>query len=121
MGPIRLLSLPFGGGAEAPWYGWAIFLLGCVLLFVTILLTNTAVSRTVYMNLKGETFYTWKEAYKFAFKNLGSILGAPLAIAGVILLFVIAAIIMGLIGRRRIPVRHVIQLDRNHRKTRWLG
>ncbi len=89
----------FGGGAEAPWYGWAIFLLGCVLLSVTILLTNTAVSRTVYMNLKGETFYTWKEAYSFAFKNLGSILGAPLAIAGVILLFVIAAIIMGLIGR----------------------
>lgn len=86
-------------GGESPWYGWAIFIVGCVLLLLFIMITNTAVSRAVYMNLKGETFYTWREAFKFAFKNVASIIGAPVAIIGVILLFVIGALIMGLFGK----------------------
>ena len=86
-------------GNEYPWFSWAIFIIGSLLLLMMVLVTNTAVSRAVYMNLKGETFYTWKEAYKFAMKNMASILGAPVAIGGVIILFVIGALVMGLVGK----------------------
>lgn len=88
----------FGGG-NFPWYSWAIFIVGLLLLVLFVLLTNTAVSRAVYMNLKGETFYTWKESFKFAFKNIASILGAPVAIAGVMIMFAVGALFMGLIGK----------------------
>ncbi len=86
-------------GNEYPWFSWVIFIIGTLLLVIMVLVTNTAVSRAVYMNLKGETFYTWKEAFKFAIKNMASILGAPVAIAGVMILFAIGALVMGLIGK----------------------
>ncbi len=85
-----------GGG---PWYSYVIYIIGLLALVAFVLLTNTAVSRAVYMNLKGETFYTWKEAFGFAFKKWGSVLGAPVAIIGIIIFFVVGAIVMGLIGR----------------------
>ncbi len=86
-------------GMGGPWYSWVLFWVGVVLLVAIILLTNTAVSRAVYMNLKGETFYTWKESFGFALKRWGSTLAAPTAIIGIILFFAIGAIIMGLLGR----------------------
>ena len=86
-------------GLGGPWYSWALFWVGVLLLVAIVLLTNTAVSRAVYMNLKGETFYTWKEAFGFALKRWGSTVAAPTAIIGIILFFAIGAIIMGLLGR----------------------
>jgi len=86
-------------GIGGPWYSWVLFWIGVVLLVAIILLTNTAVSRAVYMNLKGETFYTWKESFGFALKRWVSTLAAPTAIIGIILFFAIGAIIMGLLGR----------------------
>ncbi len=86
-------------GIGGPWYSWLIFWIGVILLIAILLLTNTAVSRAVYMNLKGETFYTWKEAFGFALKRWGSVLAAPTAIIGIIAFFVAGALIMGLLGR----------------------
>jgi len=91
--------LPYVFGLGVPWYGWVIYWIGIVAALAVLLLTNTAVSRAVYMNLKGETFYTWKEAFQFAFKKWGSVLAAPTAILGIIAFFVIGALIMGLLGR----------------------
>jgi len=82
-----------------PWYSFIIYFLAVIVLIAFVLITNTAVSRAVYMNLKGETFYTWKEALKFAFKKWSSIIGAPVAIIGIIIFFVIGAIFMALIGK----------------------
>ncbi len=82
-----------------PWYSFVVYILGLLLLVSFILLTGTAVSRAVYMNLKGETFYSWKEAFQFAFKKWMSVLGAPVAIIGIIAFFVVGALVMGLIGR----------------------
>ncbi|NOY78958.1 MAG: hypothetical protein GXO76_13940 [Calditrichaeota bacterium] len=86
-------------GLGGPWYSWVLFWVGVLLLVAIILLTNTAVSRAVYMNLKGETFYTWKEAFGFSLKRWGSTVAAPTAIIGIVLFFAIGAIIMGLLGR----------------------
>ena len=86
-------------GIGGPWYSWVIYAIGVLLLIAIVLLTNTAVSRAVYMNLKGETFYTWKEAFGFSLKRWGSVLAAPTAIIGIIVFFGVGAIIMGLLGR----------------------
>ena len=86
-------------GIGGPWYSWVIFWVGVLLLVAILLLTNTAVSRAVYMNLKGETFYTWKEAFGFALKRWGSVLAAPTAIIGIIAFFVVGALVMALLGR----------------------
>jgi hypothetical protein len=51
------------------------------------------------MNLKGNTFYTWKEALGFAWKKKLSILGTPLALTIFIIIIVICGYITGLIGR----------------------
>lgn len=85
--------------AGGPWYSFIIYIIAVLVLLAFILLTNTAVSRAVYMNLKGETFYTWKEALKFAFKKWASVIGAPVAIVGIIIFFVIGAVVMALIGK----------------------
>lgn len=82
-----------------PWYSFIIYIVAVLMLLAFILITNTAVSRAVYMNLKGETFYTWKEALKFAFKKWASVIGAPVAIVGIIIFFVIGAAVMALIGK----------------------
>ena len=51
-------------------------------------MTATAVARAAYMHLKGNNFYTWKEAVRFALKKKGGAVAAtPIAI-GVIILFV---------------------------------
>lgn len=86
-------------GIGGPWYSWVIYAIGVLFLIAIVLLTNTAVSRAVYMNLKGETFYTWKEAFGFSLKRWGSTLAAPTAIIGIIVFFGVSAIVMGLFGR----------------------
>jgi len=95
----RFALVPCVCGMELPWYSWIIYVVGILASLAVILLTNTAVSRAVYMNLKGETFFTWKEAFSFAFKRWGSVVAAPTAIIGIIAFFVVGALIMGLLGR----------------------
>ena len=91
--------LPCVFASPVPWYSMAVYIIGFILTFTLILLTNTAVSRVVYMVLRNELFYTWRQAYKFALKKWISIWGALLTFAFMIAFFVIAALVMGLLGR----------------------
>lgn len=84
------------------WYSLIIFLIGAAAFFAIFLLTNTAVCRVAYMELRREVFYTWRQAFKFAFRKWVSTLGAILTFVFMIGLFAIGAIIVGFIGR--IPV-----------------
>jgi len=87
---------------DAPWYGWLIYILGILFLLASYLITSTAVSRAAYMVLKGNHFYTWREAFAFAFKKAGAVLFSPFAIAILIVMFLIGALVVGLLGK--IPV-----------------
>jgi len=96
---VRFGLLPCGYSLALPWYGILINLFGSFLSLAVIFLTNTAVSRVVYMVMRNELFYTWSQAYKFALKKWISILGTYLTFILMIVFFVIAALVMGLIGR----------------------
>ncbi|MEJ2049053.1 MAG: hypothetical protein P8Y60_04280 [Calditrichota bacterium] len=91
--------LPCAFAMPVPWYGTVIYIFGLAVLCAILLLTNTAVARVVYMTLRDELFYTWTQAYKFALKKWVSSVGAMLTFIFIIAFFVVAALIMGLIGR----------------------
>ena len=91
--------LPCGIAVSIPWYARLIYFIGLLAFGAIILLTNTAVARVSYMALREELFYSWKQAYKFAFKKWVSAIGAVLTFIFIIAFFVIGALVMGLLGR----------------------
>ncbi len=84
---------------DGNWMSWIIFLLGVLLLMACYLITSTAVSRAAYMVLKGNSFYTWREAFKYSFRKVGSILFSPLSLIILIVLFLTGAFFIGLLGK----------------------
>lgn len=91
--------LPCAFATTAPWYSILIYIIALIAFLAVILLTNTAVSRVVYMTLRDELFYTWTQALKFAWKKWISSLGAMLTFIFIIAFFVIGALVMAFIGR----------------------
>ncbi len=91
--------LPVLIGESFPIISWIFFGIGVLAAGVLLLVTNTAIARLVYMHLRNEFFYTWRQAFRFAFKKILSIIGAYLTFLFMIAFFVIGALVMGLIGR----------------------
>jgi len=92
--------LPCAFGMSLPWYGWILFGLGVAFLTVAWLVTATAVSRAAYMNLKGNTFYTWKESFNFALKKkAGAVIATPVAIIAIVFFTGLGGFVVGLLGR----------------------
>ncbi|NOX36612.1 MAG: hypothetical protein GXO78_03665 [Calditrichaeota bacterium] len=85
-----------------PWFGRVIAAVGVALFAALILMTNTAVARASYMVLRDEFFYTWSQAFRFAWRKWISVIGAFLTFGFMIAFFVIGALFMGLVGR--IPI-----------------
>ncbi|NOZ57574.1 MAG: hypothetical protein GXO73_12390 [Calditrichaeota bacterium] len=94
-----LLPCLWAATGSVPWYSWIIYAVGLIILVVAWLIASTAVSRASYKLLKGDNFYTWREAYSFAFKKAPSVIMAPVGIALIALSFVIGAWVVGLLGR----------------------
>ena len=76
-----------------PWFSWVIWIIGILWWICIALLAGVAISKITYEQLKGDEFFEIKEAMKFALKSGKSAILAPL----VLILFMIALIVMGLI------------------------
>lgn len=94
-----LMPCLFGSGVSAPWYSWVIWAIGAIVLAAGYLVSSTAVARSAFMVLKGNHFYTWREAYNFALKKAGSVLLSPVSLAALALAFIVGAWVVGLLGR----------------------
>lgn len=81
------------------WYAIIIFAVGVLWLVAAYLISATAVARATYMVLKENHFYTWTEAFRFAFKKAGSILLSPVAVLLIIVMFLIGGAVIGLLGK----------------------
>jgi len=88
-----------GAQSSASWYAWLLWGLGVLALLIAFLYTNTAVARATYMHVKGNHFYSWREAFAFAGKKTASIISAPLSLLILILLLVFSSMILGWMGR----------------------
>ena len=94
-----LLPCLFAIADTFPWYSWVIGGVGSILFFLIFLVTNTAVSRAIYMTSKGNSFYTWREAFSFAFRRFFFFFLTPLALVLLIGLIVLGALVVGLLGK----------------------
>ncbi len=90
---------PFPMGKSMSLLAWIVWGIGSILSGLVILVTNTAVARLVYMQLRNEFFYSWRQAFRFAFKKFLSIIGAYFTFIFMIAFFVVGALVMGIIGR----------------------
>ena len=93
--------LPCVFGAEnMHWYSWVLFGIGVFILVFFWLVSATGVARATYMHLKGNTFYTWKEAFNFALKSKsGSLIATPVTILVIAVFTGLGGVFMGLLGR----------------------
>lgn len=98
---FRLLPFPSPLDYPFPWFAWVLFGAGAAFLVGAVLVTGTAVSRVCYEQLKGDEFYESREAFKFAFKNSGSVILSPLLILAFVAIIVIVG--LGLSGFGTIP------------------
>jgi len=96
----RFGLIPTVIGFHLSWYCWIIYVIGVIWFVFFWLVSSTGVARATYMYLKGNTFYTWKEAFSFALKKKGgSLISTPIAIAVIALLIVFGGVFVGLLGR----------------------
>jgi len=112
-----LLPCLFAAGDAFPWYSWLVAGLGSLLLFFDYLVTNTAVSRAVYMASKGNSFYTWKESFRFSFRKIWSLLLTPISLIVFIGFMIIGAWFIGLLGK----IPFVGELGVSLFSLLWLG
>ena len=81
------------------WYSWAIFGIGCLFALVCWLLASAMVGKITYEQLKGDDFYSSKEALKFLKKNWSSVIFTPFSLLVFIAFLIIVGIIIGLLGK----------------------
>ncbi len=78
---------------DLPWFSWIIWVVGVLWFVCVALLAGVAVSKVTYEQLRGDEFFEVKEAVKFALRSGKSSILAPF----VLILFMLAMIVMGLI------------------------
>jgi hypothetical protein len=93
-GLFPLTDLPF-----EQWYGWLLWGLGVVWAGIWWLLASTMVGKVTYEQLKGDDFYSSKEAFRFLKKHWGPSFFTPLSLVVFIAVIIICGIIVGLLGK----------------------
>jgi hypothetical protein len=81
------------------WLGWIIYIIGIIFWIIMWLTYSTATAKSTYQQLKGDDFYTAREAIGFAKKNWKAIVFSPVMVIFIMALIVIGGIIAGLIGK----------------------
>lgn len=84
------------------WISWVIWGAGVLIMLVSWLLTNTCVAKVTYEQLKGDEFYSAKEAVRFLKKNWKTVLLSPLSILLMFIFLLVCGLLIGLLGK--IPV-----------------
>lgn len=85
----RLFPVP----ESFPWYGWIIWFTGTIYALCVILITGTAISKVTFEQLKGDDFFQMSKAFRYAMKQVRSIILSP----AMVILFIVSIIIAGLI------------------------
>jgi len=80
-------------------FPWLIFVIGCGWFISIFLLSNAAVGKLTYEQLKGDEFYSTKDSVKFLKKNWKTVLLSPLSILALVIILLICGVIIGLLGK----------------------
>ena len=90
----RLFPVP----ESFPWYGWIIWFTGAIYALCVILITGTAISKVTFEQLKGDDFFQMSKAFRYAMKQVRSIILSPAMVILFIISIVIAGLILSLLG-----------------------
>jgi len=93
-GLFPLSDFPF-----VEWHSWLIFIIGCLVALICWLLASTMVGKVTYEQLKGDDFYSSKEAFRFLKKHFGPAFLSPLSMLAFIAFLIICGIVVGLLGK----------------------
>lgn len=80
------------------WYGWVLWTIGALYALAVILITGTAISKVTYEQLKGDDFFQMSKAFRYATKQVKSVLLSPMMIILFIISIVIAGLMLSLLG-----------------------
>ena len=90
---------PYLFGHQAEWYSWIIYFFGVAIWLFTILVTLTGVSRILLKQLKGDDFYSGKDAWEFIYKYWQAVVLAPISILSIIISFFLLSFIFASVGK----------------------
>jgi len=93
-------------GNEAPMISWLIYYCGIMNWLFFLMLSNAAVSRITYKELKGDSFFSINDAISFALKKWKTVFFIPISIITIIISLIIFNSIFSLITT--IPVIGII-------------
>ena len=93
---------PFLFGHQAEWYSWLLYFFGISIWFFALMLSLTGVCRIFLKQLKGNDFFSGKDASKFVSKHRYAVLLTPITIFLIIIFFLLLASVFALVGK--IPV-----------------
>lgn len=79
--------------------GWIIYCLGSLVWGLAYYFANLAVVRITYKEFKGDFFFSSGDGWQFVKKHWHPLIFAPLAVIGVVLFFLIMAVIAALLGK----------------------
>ncbi|KPL18086.1 MAG: hypothetical protein AMJ92_09595 [candidate division Zixibacteria bacterium SM23_81] len=82
-----------------PWYGWVLYVAGLVFFVIMWLVYSTAAAKVTYQQLKGDDFYTAREALGFVGKNWKAVILSPLMVIAIVVFLLVCGIIIGLLGK----------------------
>ena len=89
-------------GHQAEWFSWFFYFFGILIWFSALMLSLAGVCRIFLKQLKGNDFFSGKDASKFVFKHRHALVLTPITIFLIIIFFLLLASIFALIGK--IPV-----------------
>ena len=89
-------------GHQADWFSWLLYFFGISIWFFVLMLSLTGVCRIFLKQLKGNDFFSGKDASKFVFKHIHAVVLTPITILLIIIFFLLLASIFALIGK--IPI-----------------
>jgi len=89
-------------GHQAEWFSWFLYFFGISIWFFALMFSLTGVCRIFLKQLKGNDFFSGKDASKYVSKHRHAVVLTPITILLIIIFFLLLASLFALVGR--IPV-----------------
>ena len=90
---------PYLFGHQADWFSWLFYFFGISIWLFTLMLSLTGVCRIFLKQLKGNDFFSGKDASKFVSKHRHAVVLTPITIFIIIIFFLLLASVFALVGK----------------------
>lgn len=93
----HFFPFPYGFGLSS--FGWLLYFIGGLLWAIAYYFASLAVARITYKEFKGDFFYSSGDGWRFVKKHWHPLIFGPISVIGIIVFFIVLAIIAALLGK----------------------